>query len=100
MGVPAHDLRDFEFAKKYDLDIKQVLEGNPNEDIEEGAVTEKNILINSGEFDGLNFESAFDKIEERSKELNCGKKQTNYRLRDWGVSRQRYWGAPHTRDKR
>ncbi len=94
MGVPAHDQRDYEFAKKYDLDIKQVIKGNPNEDIEEGAVTEKNILINSGEFDGLNFESAFDKIEERSKELNCGKKQTNYRLRDWGVSRQRYWGAP------
>jgi len=94
MGVPGHDQRDYEFAKKYDLEIKQVIEGNPNEDIKDGAITEKNSLINSGEFDGLNFKSAFKKIEERSKELNCGKKQTNFRLRDWGVSRQRYWGAP------
>ena len=94
MGVPGHDQRDYEFAKKYDLEIKQVIEGNPNEDIKDGAITEKNTLINSGEFDGLNFKSAFKKIEERSKELNCGKKQTNFRLRDWGVSRQRYWGAP------
>ena len=94
MGVPGHDQRDYEFAKKYDLEIKQVIEGNPNEDIKNGAITEKNTLINSGEFDGLNFKSAFKKIEERSKELNCGKKQTNFRLRDWGVSRQRYWGAP------
>ena len=94
MGVPAHDQRDYEFAKKYNLEIKQVIEGNPNEDNKDRAITEKNRLINSDEFNDLDFDSAFEKIEKRSKELNCGKKQTNYRLRDWGVSRQRYWGAP------
>ena len=94
MGVPAHDERDYEFAKKYGLEIKQVIKGNKKDLLEKEAITEKNLLINSGEFDGLSFEEAFQRIEEKAKELNCGLRKTNYRLRDWGVSRQRYWGAP------
>jgi len=94
MGVPAHDERDFEFAKKYNIEIKQVIKGTLNKTIEEGAILEKNELINSNEFDGLSFDKAFEQIDKKAKKLKCGKKQINYRLRDWGVSRQRYWGAP------
>ena len=94
MGVPAHDERDFEFAKKYSLQIKQVIEGSSENKIEDGAVIERNLLINSGEFDGLNFDEAFKQIDKKAKKLKCGQRHTNYRLRDWGVSRQRYWGAP------
>ena len=94
MGVPAHDERDYEFAKKYGLEIKQVIKGNKKDQLEKEAIIEKNFLINSGEFDGLSFEEAFQRIEEKAKELNCGLRKTNYRLRDWGVSRQRYWGTP------
>ena len=95
MAVPAHDQRDFEFATKYNLPILPVIQNEIDEDLPiEGATIEKNILINSGEFDGLNFEQAFEKIEKKAKELKCGASETNFRLRDWGVSRQRYWGAP------
>ena len=94
MAVPAHDERDFEFAKKYKLPILQVINSlDANESIEE-AILEKGILINSGEFNGLNFDEAFKAIEKKAIELDCGSKETNFRLRDWGVSRQRYWGAP------
>ena len=94
MGVPAHDERDYEFAKKYNLEIKQVIKGTSRETIEEGAILEKNELINSNEFDGLSFDKAFEQIDKKAKKLKCGQRQVNYRLRDWGVSRQRYWGAP------
>ena len=94
MAVPAHDQRDYEFAKKYNLSIKQVIEGSKDDDINEAAILEKNNLINSREFDGLDFTKAFKAIELKSEQLGCGFRKVNYRLRDWGVSRQRYWGAP------
>ncbi len=97
MAVPGHDQRDFEFASKYGLNIKQVITAtNPEEqvDISEAAYTEKGTLINSGKFDGLSSQEAFDKIAAELEAQGKGKKTVNYRLRDWGVSRQRYWGAP------
>ena len=95
MSVPAHDQRDWEFAKKYGLPIKQVIEAtNPNQDLEKGALTDKHTLINSGPFDGLDFASGFDAITQALNEKGLGDRQVNYRLRDWGVSRQRYWGCP------
>jgi len=98
MSVPGHDQRDWEFAKKYGLPIKQVIapgEGSQadcNLDLE--AFTERGVLVNSGEYDGLKFDQAFKTIAQALVEKNCGERQTNYRLRDWGVSRQRYWGCP------
>ena len=94
MAVPAHDQRDFEFATKYNLPILRVIQNDRDAENPEEAISEKNVLINSGEFDGLSFDEAFLAIEEKAKELNCGNRETNFRLRDWGVSRQRYWGAP------
>ncbi|MDP2505758.1 leucine--tRNA ligase [Oceanobacter sp. 3_MG-2023] len=96
MAVPAHDQRDFEFATQYGIDIKQVIAANEGDaiDLSQAAYTEKGTLINSGEFDGLNFEQAFDAIAAKLAELGKGTVTTNYRLRDWGVSRQRYWGSP------
>jgi len=92
MSVPAHDERDYEFAKKYHIDIKQVI--NEDEDTNEGAITHKGLLFNSGKFDGLDFDQAFEAIAKTLENNNLGGKKTNYRLRDWGVSRQRYWGCP------
>ena len=94
MAVPGHDQRDFEFAQKYNLTIKQVIEGGETDDINKEAILEKNLLINSDEFNGLTYEEAFKAIEKKANALNCGKRSTNFRLRDWGVSRQRYWGSP------
>jgi leucyl-tRNA synthetase len=96
MSVPAHDQRDYEFAQKYDLPIKQVIKAAGNEQInlDEAAFTDKGILTNSAEFDGLNFEQAFDAIADALQAKGKGERQVNYRLRDWGVSRQRYWGTP------
>ena len=99
MSVPAHDDRDWEFAKKYDLEIKQVVTSADDTvadeiSIEEGAYTEKGVLINSGEFDGLTSLEAIDAIANFLQEAEAGRKMINYRLRDWGVSRQRYWGCP------
>jgi len=94
MSVPGHDQRDYEFATKYGLAIKQVIAGQEGDDINNAAITEKSTLVNSGEFDGLDFEQAFTAISDKLTSENKGKITTNYRLRDWGVSRQRYWGTP------
>jgi leucyl-tRNA synthetase len=96
MAVPAHDQRDYEFAKKYDLPISQVIAPQNGEaiDLSKAAFTEKGVLVNSGEYDGLDFNAAFDAIASTLEMANKGQVKTNYRLRDWGVSRQRYWGAP------
>ncbi len=92
MSVPAHDERDYEFAKKYNINIKQVI--NEDQNIDKCAITDKGILFNSGEFNGLNFDQAFRAIVKTIEDKGLGSKKTNYRLRDWGVSRQRYWGCP------
>lgn len=96
MAVPAHDQRDFEFAQKYGLQIKQVIEPIANEEIDltKQAFTEHGKLVNSAEFNGKDFDDAFNGIADKLEKLGVGKRQVNYRLRDWGVSRQRYWGAP------
>ena len=96
MAVPAHDQRDFEFAQKYDLPIKQVIAPLADEEIDltKQAFVEHGKLVNSAEFDGLDFDGAFNGIADKLEKLGVGKRQVNYRLRDWGVSRQRYWGAP------
>ena len=95
MAVPAHDDRDFDFAKKYDLEINAVIK--PKEgghDFSSSAYTEVGELFNSAEFDGMNSKKSQYNIIKMFEEKKIGKKTTNYKLKDWGVSRQRYWGAP------
>ena len=92
MGVPGHDQRDFEFATKYSLPIVRVI-SSENEDSDQ-ASSDKGKLINSGQFDGLSFEDAFIRIQKFAEQNNFGRFEENYRLRNWGVSRQRSWGAP------
>ena len=96
MSVPAHDTRDYAFAKAYGLPIKQVIYPADGSDVtvDAEAFVEKGVLKNSAEFDGLTSEQAVDAIAEKLTAMGRGEKQTNYRLRDWGVSRQRYWGTP------
>ena len=97
MAVPAHDQRDFEFAQKYNLPIKLVImpeDKNISEDTMEEAWEGPGILVNSGEFNGLKNEEAKEKIVEFLSQKGLGEKKITYRLRDWGISRQRYWGAP------
>ncbi len=97
MSVPAHDQRDWEFARKYNIEIKQVIApiDGVEVDLEQGSfVTKEGVCCNSGVLDGLDFKAAFDKIADQLVQLNKGKRQVNFRLRDWGVSRQRYWGTP------
>ena len=102
MSVPAHDERDYEFAKKYWLDIKVVImprrEGDPlngGSHPEELPFTEKNsLLMNSGEYSGLACVEAIDKMSKYAEEHGFGKSTVTYKLRDWGISRQRYWGTP------
>ncbi|TNE79003.1 MAG: leucine--tRNA ligase, partial [Gammaproteobacteria bacterium] len=102
MAVPAHDERDFEFANKHDLPIKQIFQqAGDNTPFDStcwqdwyGAKGDELAMINSGEFNSLTPAQGFDAIATKLAELGCGEVVTNYRLRDWGVSRQRYWGAP------
>lgn len=98
MSVPGHDQRDWEFARKYGLPIIQVIEPLPDSestcDLDVEAFTERGQLVSSGDFTGLNFEQAFDAIATALEAVQKGERQVNYRLRDWGVSRQRYWGCP------
>lgn len=96
MSVPAHDQRDYEFAQAYGLPMKVVIGEAADQpaDVSEAAFTEKGILVNSGQFDGLKSKQALFEMAKVLGEKGLGEKQTNYRLRDWGVSRQRYWGCP------
>ncbi|WP_455019724.1 leucine--tRNA ligase [Kingella denitrificans] len=99
MAVPAHDERDFAFAKQYHLPIKQVIsvDGQPFDAAqwqEWYADKENGVLVNSSEFNGLNFQAAFDAIAAKLQAASAGEPKTQYRLRDWGISRQRYWGCP------
>ncbi len=94
MAVPAHDDRDFDFAKKYNLPIHAVIKPAEGELDLSCAYTEVGVLFNSQQFDGTNSKEAQSKVIDYFEHLNLGKKTTNYKLKDWGVSRQRYWGAP------
>jgi len=96
MSVPAHDQRDYEFAHQYGLEIKKVIEpaNGENCELKTAAYTDKGRLVNSSQFDGLSSEMSFDAIAKVLEQTNKGERQVNYRLRDWGISRQRYWGTP------
>ena len=91
MGVPGHDQRDFEFASKYNLDIKQVISTSTNDEL---PILSKGILLNSNTYNDLDSDSASKKIIEELSEKKLGEGLIQFRLRDWGVSRQRYWGCP------
>ena len=97
MAVPAHDQRDWEFAKKHGLEIRPVIQradGNAHDFDVESLTTKEGVVMNSGQFDGLNYKDAFDAVAKYVEENGVGEKTVNYRIRDWGVSRQRYWGCP------
>ena len=97
MSVPAHDQRDWEFAQKYDLPLKPVIFAQDEcaqHDFSSCAYTDKGVLRNSVDWDGLSSQQAFVAISEYIEKQGCGQRRTNFRLRDWGISRQRYWGCP------
>jgi leucyl-tRNA synthetase len=97
MSVPAHDQRDFDFARKYGLDIVMVVKPH-DDDLDPATMTQaftgKGVMVNSGRFDGMDNVTALDEIASFLEQEGMGKKTTSFRLRDWGISRQRYWGAP------
>ncbi len=101
MAVPAHDERDFEFANKFGLNIKQVIDAKGADDAEFSSTqwqewygSKEGILVNSAEFDGLTFQAAFDALIAKLEPQQLANTKVQFRLRDWGVSRQRYWGCP------
>ncbi len=96
MAVPGHDARDWEFAKKHGLPIRQVIAPADGSriDIDNSVFVDKGVLVNSGEYDGMDYQTAFNAIADHFEQIGSGRRTVNYRLRDWGVSRQRYWGAP------
>ncbi|MFC1682899.1 leucine--tRNA ligase [Candidatus Zixiibacteriota bacterium] len=96
MAVPAHDQRDFEFAKKYGLDIRQVIkpEGDTSDEELNEAYIEHGEMINSEKFDGLNSETGKERVADALEQKSMGERRVNYKIRDWLISRQRYWGAP------
>ena len=96
MSVPAHDQRDWEFANKYKLQIKEVIKptDQKDHDFSVEAFTDYGITVNSGEFDNLDFEASYKAIQTKLESNDLGSETINYRIHDWGVSRQRYWGCP------